>query len=74
MCRDMSTTTILMIIVYILFSAVLKLIIFDKKAILYLLGVYIVCMMATRTKSKRFVKTVIACDISSKKENSENVN
>ena len=56
------------------FSAVLKLIIFDKKAILYLLGVYIVCMMATRTKSKIFVKTVIARDISTKKENSENVN
>lgn len=31
-------------------------------------------MMATRTKSKIFVKTVIARDISTKKENSENVN
>ena len=74
MCRDMSTTTILMIIVYIILSMVMKLITFDKKAIIYLLGVYIVCMRATRVKSKRFVKTVIACDISPKKENSENVN
>ena len=74
MCRDMSTTTILMIIVYIILSMVMKLITFDKKAIIYLLAVYIVCMRATRVKSKRFVKTVIACDISPKKENSENVN
>lgn len=74
MCRDMSTMTILMIIVYILLSTILKLIIFDKKAIIYLLVVYIVCMSATRVKSKRFVKTVIACDLRQEKENSKNVN
>lgn len=67
MCRDMATSTIIMLVVYILLSLVLKLIEFDKKAIAYLLMVYIVCMIATRIKSRRFVKTVIACDIHSQK-------
>ena len=67
MCRDMATTTVLMIVVYIILSYVMKLISFNKKAIIYLVVVYIICMIATRVKSKRFVKTVVACDLHPKK-------
>lgn len=67
MCRDMATVTVLMIVVYIILSSVMKLITFNKKAVIYLSAVYLVCMIATRVKSKRFVKTVIACDLHPKK-------
>ena len=68
MCRDMATMTALMICVYTILSAVMKLITFDKKAVIYLAVVYLVCMIAARVKSKRFVKTVIACDLHPKSE------
>jgi len=67
MCRDMATSTILMLIVYLMLSLIFNLIIFNSKAIIYLLVVYLICVIAARTKSKRFVKTVIACDIHSSK-------
>lgn len=67
MCRDMATITVAMTFVYTLLSFVMKLITFDKKAVIYLVVVYLVCMIAARVKSKRFVKTVIACDLHPKK-------
>lgn len=67
MCRDMTTTTVLMILVYAVLSCVMKLITFDEKAVIYMMVVYIVCMIAARVKSNRFVKTVIACDLHPKK-------
>ena len=63
MCRDMATITVLMTLVYTILSSVMKLINFDKKSVIYLMIVYWVCMIAARVKSKRFVKTVIACDL-----------
>lgn len=67
MCRDMTTIIVFMIFVYTLLSFVIKLITFDKKAVIYLAVVYLVCMLTTRVKSKRFVKTVIACDLHTQK-------
>lgn len=67
MCRDMATSTILMLIVYFLLSLILNLITFNLKALIYLFVVYLICIIAAKTKSKRFVKTVIACDIHSSK-------
>ena len=63
MCRDMATITVLMTLVYTILSSVMKLINFDKKSVIYLMVIYWVCMIAARVKSKRFVKTVIACDL-----------
>lgn len=65
MCRDMATITVLIIFVYILLSCIMKIIVFDETAIMYLVIVYLLCVIAARVKSKRFVKTVIACDLHS---------
>lgn len=63
MCRDMATVIGVMLFLYMIFSFAMKLITFDKKAVIYLGAVYFVCMIAARAKSKRFVKTVIVCDL-----------
>ena len=63
MCRDMATVIGVMLFLYTIFSFAMKLITFDKKAVIYLGAVYFVCMIAARAKSKRFVKTVIVCDL-----------
>ena len=67
MCRDMATVIGVMLFLYMIFSFAMKLITFDKKAVIYLGAVYFVCMIAARAKSKRFVKTVIVCDLHPKK-------
>lgn len=66
MCRDMSSTTILMLIVYFVISAILKIMKFEWKAIAYLAVIYYICKMAAKVKSKRFAMTVISCDIHKK--------
>jgi hypothetical protein len=71
MCRDMAVSAIMMILVYLGLSVPMQLIIFDRKAIIYLFVMYMVCMVASRVKSKRFVKTVIACDLHPKKDKSK---
>lgn len=71
MCRDMTSSTILMIIVYFAISFVLKLIAFKMKALLYLCFMYFLCKFATIGKSKRLVNTVIACDIHNSKKKGE---
>jgi len=66
MCRDMATITGLMVFLYTIISLVMKVLTFNKKTVIYLVVVYLVCMIAARVKSKRFVKTVIACDLHQK--------
>jgi hypothetical protein len=69
-CRDIYFTTIITIILYLVFVIIFKVIIFDYRYIGYLLCMLVVSNIGTRNKAKRLVYNVILYDIT----NQENIN
>jgi hypothetical protein len=66
-CRDIYFTTIITIILYLVFVIIFKVIIFDCRYIGYLLCMLVVSNIGTRNKAKRFVYNVILYDITNRK-------
>lgn len=62
-CRDMTCSTVIILVLYIMFSVVMKTISFRPKCVLYLVIMFLVTNIATRTKSERMVNNVIICDL-----------
>ena len=63
LCRDMSLMSIVILIIFIIFSLALDFITIKLMPIVYLLALYIITMLAANAKAKRFAYTVISCDI-----------
>ena len=68
-CRDMATSTVVILLLYFIFSVVLKLIPFKLGCVIYLIVMFFVTNIATRTKGERMVNNVIICDLQKKEEN-----
>lgn len=68
-CRDMTSSTLVILILYSIFSVVLQLLPFKIECVIYLAIMFIVTNIATRTKGERMVNNVIICDLQAKKEN-----
>ena len=71
LCRDMTSSTVVILILYFIFSVGLKLIPFRRECIVYLLIMFLITNIATRTKGMRMVNNVLICDLLVKNE-SEN--
>lgn len=63
MCRDMTSSTVVIFLLYFVFSVILKLLPFKIESAIYLLIMYALTNIATRVKAVRFVNNVIACDL-----------
>lgn len=68
-CRDMVSSTVVILILYTIFSVVMELIPFKMECIIYLLVMYLVTNIAARVKGKRMVNNVIICDLQNNNEN-----
>lgn len=69
MFRDMTVSTIVMLILYIVIGSIVDVVPVCKNGIIYLLVMYAIVNIATRSRGKRFVNNVFACDIYSKNKN-----
>lgn len=67
LCRDIFFATIVTIIIYLFFTFVLAIIIFNWRYIVYLLIMLILSNFGTRNRGIRFACNVIAYDIANKK-------
>lgn len=70
-CRDMASSTVVILILYSIFSVALQLIPFKIECVIYLAVMFIVTNVATRTKGERMVNNVIICDLQAKKKSEE---
>lgn len=70
-CRDMTSSTVVILILYSIFSVALQLIPFKIECVIYLVIMFIVTNIATRTKGERMVNNVIICDLQAKNESEE---
>lgn len=70
-CRDMTSSTVVILILYSIFSVALQLIPFKIECVVYLVIMFIVTNIATRTKGERMVNNVIICDLQAKNESEE---
>lgn len=72
MFRDMTTSTVVMLILYIVIGSIVDFVPVCKNGIIYLLAMYAIVNVATQSRGKRFVNNVFTCDIYVKnKEKSE---
>ena len=72
MFRDMTTSTVVMLILYIVIGSIVDFVPVCKNGIIYLLAMYVIVNVATHSRGKRFVNNVFTCDIYAKnKEKSE---
>ena len=62
MTRDFTSLSVILFFIY-LSMTFFRIVLFSWTVVLYLIFVYLICNIATRVKGKRFVSTVIACDI-----------
>jgi len=70
-CRDMTSSTVVILILYSIFSIALQIIPFKIECVIYLVAMFIVTNIATRTKGERMVNNVIICDLQAKSKNEE---
>ena len=63
MLRDMTVSTIVMLILYIVMGTIGEIVPVCRKGVSYLVVMYIITNIATRSRGKRFVNNVFACDI-----------
>lgn len=63
MFRDMTVSTITMLILYIVIGSIVDVVPVNKNGIIYLLVMYAIVNVATHSRGKRFVNNVFACDI-----------
>lgn len=63
MFRDMTTSTVVMLILYIVIGNIVDFVPVCKNGIIYLLVMYAIVNVATHSRGKRFVNNVFACDI-----------
>lgn len=66
----MASSTIVIIVLYF-FSVALQLVPFRIECVIYLMIMFLVTNIATRTKGERMVNNVIICDLQAKNENEE---
>ena len=66
MFRDMTVSTITMLILYIVIGSIVDVVPVCKNGIIYLLIMYVIVNIATHSRGKRFVNNVFACDIYNK--------
>jgi len=72
LCRDLTSANIVMMVIYILFSLGLKVLNFSWHIVVLFTLFYLLMVVATRNKAKRFVYTVIATDLYAKNIDSKN--
>ena len=70
-CRDMTSSTVVILILYSIFSVALQLIPFKIECVIYLAVMFILTNVATRTKGDRMINNVIICDLQAKNKNEE---
>lgn len=58
-------------VLYFVFSVALQLVPFKIECVIYLMLIFLVTNIATRTKGERMVNNVIICDLQAKNENEE---
>ena len=68
-CRDMTSSTVVILVLYFIFSIVLQLVPFKIECVIYLVIMFLVTNVATRTKGERMVYNVIICDLQARNEN-----
>lgn len=68
-CRDMTSSTVVILVLYFIFSIVLQLVPFKIECVIYLVIMFLVTNVATRTKGERMVNNVIICDLQARNEN-----
>ena len=66
MFRDMTVSTIIMLILYIAIGSIVDVVPVSKNGVIYLLVMYVIVNIATHSRGKRFVNNVFACDIYNK--------
>lgn len=66
MFRDMTVSTIVMLILYIVIGSIVDVVPVCKNGIIYLLVMYVIVNIATHSRGKRFVNNVFVCDIYNK--------
>lgn len=71
LCRDMTSSTVVILILYLIFSDGLQLILFKRDCIVYLMIMFLITNIATRTKGKRMVNNVLICDLLVKNESED---
>ena len=68
-CRDMTSSTVVILVLYFIFSIVLQLVPFKIECVIYLVIMFLATNIATRTKGERMVNNVIICDLQVRNEN-----
>lgn len=68
-CRDMTSSTVVILVLYFIFSIVLQLVPFKIECVIYLVIMFLATNIATRTKGERMVNNVIICDLQARNEN-----
>lgn len=63
MLRDMTVSTVVMLILYIVMGTIGEIIPVCRNGVSYLVVMYIITNIATHSRGKRFVNNVFACDI-----------
>ena len=63
MFRDMTVSTITMLILYIVIGSIVGVVPVNRNGIIYLLVMYAIVNVATHSRGKRFVNNVCVCDI-----------
>ena len=63
MFRDMATSTIVMLILYIVIGSIVDFVPVCKNGFIYLFVMYTIVNVATHIRGNRFVNNVFACDI-----------
>ena len=66
MFRDMTVSTIIMLILYIAIGSIVDVVPVSKNGVIYLLVMYVIVNIATHSRGKRFVNNVFVCDIYNK--------
>lgn len=72
-CRDMTSSTVVILVLYFIFSIVLQLVPFKIECVIYLVIMFLVTNVATRTKGERMVNNVFICDFQARNENEGNL-
>ena len=66
MFRDMTASTVIMMLLYFVIGSISDVIPICWNSVIYLVITYIIVNSATRSRGKRFVNNVIVCDICDK--------
>ena len=63
LCRDMAVSLLVILTIYLVMIALTDIIQLQSKVVMYILILFVICVIAANVKAKRFVSTVIASDV-----------